>query len=272
VLVQEEMIHKVGELCQADERLVAALTYGSFTQGEGDAFSDIEFWIFVHDKALAKLDEAAWVARVRPLEAYFASEFGTGVAIFDNLVRGEFHFEPASRMARLRDWPLGEEDFDPGAMILLDRTGELREHLEHLRHKASERLDKARLQEICNRYLNWLLLGSNVLERGERARALDALAHIHRHLLWLARVSEGQAGRHFLTPSRRLENDLSAASYRRYAATTAGVAAPELERAYAAAWAWGKELIGALSSAYGLDARASLLARLDEPFSKLEDT
>src|SRR3954447_5748983 len=40
--VQEAMIARLRDLCLQDERVVAALLYGSFTRGEGDAFSDIE--------------------------------------------------------------------------------------------------------------------------------------------------------------------------------------------------------------------------------------
>ncbi|HYN89578.1 MAG TPA: lincosamide nucleotidyltransferase Lnu(B), partial [Ardenticatenaceae bacterium] len=45
--LQEEMIARVRQLCHADERVVAALMYGSFTKGEGDGFSDIEFYLFI---------------------------------------------------------------------------------------------------------------------------------------------------------------------------------------------------------------------------------
>src|SRR3712207_3496754 len=43
VLPQERLITRVQELCHEDERLVAALTYGSFIHGEADGHSDIEF-------------------------------------------------------------------------------------------------------------------------------------------------------------------------------------------------------------------------------------
>jgi lincosamide nucleotidyltransferase len=38
---QEVMIEKVRELCEEDERVVAALMYGSFALTQGDRFSDI---------------------------------------------------------------------------------------------------------------------------------------------------------------------------------------------------------------------------------------
>jgi lincosamide nucleotidyltransferase len=43
MLPQEQLIARVRALCHADERLDAAMMYGSFVYGEGDAYSDIEF-------------------------------------------------------------------------------------------------------------------------------------------------------------------------------------------------------------------------------------
>jgi lincosamide nucleotidyltransferase B/F len=90
MLQQELMIEKVREVCDRDDRLVSALMYGSFALGQGDRFSDIEFYLFFQDEALADLDEETWVV------LYYVNEFGNGTAIFENLVRGEFHFERAS--------------------------------------------------------------------------------------------------------------------------------------------------------------------------------
>ncbi len=53
------MIEKVRELCNQDERLVATLMYGSFALGQGDRFSDIEFYLFFEDEALRSLEEEA---------------------------------------------------------------------------------------------------------------------------------------------------------------------------------------------------------------------
>ena len=98
MLQQEVMIEKVRELCERDERMVAALMYGSFALGQGDRFSDIEFYLFFADKTLDELEEEAWVGQIAPLELYYVNEFGNDTAIFENLVRGEFHFEAASNV------------------------------------------------------------------------------------------------------------------------------------------------------------------------------
>jgi lincosamide nucleotidyltransferase len=98
------MIEKVRELCNQDERLVATLMYGSFALGQGDRFSDIEFYLFFEDEALRSLEEEAWVCQIAPLDLYYVNEFGNGTAIFENLVRGEFHFEAASNVRLVDAW------------------------------------------------------------------------------------------------------------------------------------------------------------------------
>ena len=39
MLQQEAMIERTHSVCREDERLAAAMMYGSFAQGEGDGFS-----------------------------------------------------------------------------------------------------------------------------------------------------------------------------------------------------------------------------------------
>ena len=59
MLPQEVMIEKTRELCDRDERVVSALMYGSFALGEGDRFSNIEFYLFFEDEAAEGLEEEA---------------------------------------------------------------------------------------------------------------------------------------------------------------------------------------------------------------------
>ena len=102
--VQEAMIARLRDLCLQDERVVAALLYGSFARGEGDAFSDIDAALFVVDDALRTLNQQAWVQQIAPVALYFDDDFGHHTAIFTNFIRGEFHFEPASAMATIESW------------------------------------------------------------------------------------------------------------------------------------------------------------------------
>ncbi|MGH2561293.1 MAG: Lnu(F)/Lnu(G) family lincosamide nucleotidyltransferase, partial [Thermomicrobiales bacterium] len=102
----------------------------------------------------------------------------------------------------------------------------------------------------------------NVLDRGERARALDILSHVHRYLLWLVRLGEG-ATAHWPTPSRALERDISPAAYARFAACTAALDEASLRDAYHTAWVWGRELMASLAARYDLDLAEALFEGID---------
>ena len=266
LLPQEQMISRVRDVCHADARVVAALMYGSFTKGEADAYSDIEFVIYIDDADLATFDAVVWLERIAPVALYFVNEFSVGTAIFENLIRGEFHFDPASSMAQVRTWR-NEAGFpDPSAMLILDRTGELITHLAQISGPGPDRTEPATVAWHWHTYLNWILFGAGILARGERARALEILWFVQRCLLRFARLIEGSTD-HWQTPSKNVENDLSPETCRRYIACTASLANDALECAYAAAWTWGNELARTLSVTQKLVPNEALLATMDERFT-----
>ncbi|MDM1388314.1 aminoglycoside 6-adenylyltransferase, partial [Myroides marinus] len=89
-MIQLQMIDKTKSIAQNDKNISAVFMYGSFTKNEGDKYSDIEFYIFLKDKE--KFSAENWVSQIHPLALYFTNEFGSEVAIFENMIRGEFHF------------------------------------------------------------------------------------------------------------------------------------------------------------------------------------
>lgn len=265
---QLEMIDRVRALCASDDRVVAAWMYGSFAAGEADAYSDIEFLIYLRDEALASFDPVAWLNQVAPVALYFINEFGVGAALFENAIRGEFHFEPHSALPNLLAY--GQmAGFPPVEQLLVvDKTGELRPLLTQISGPGPARATPKEAQRLIGRSLNWLLFGLNVLARGERVRALELLGPIHRHLLWLARLKEGALD-HYATPARCAEAEFSPAALARLAECTAALRGVELERAYAAAWRWTGELHVALAARYDLALPTTLLATIAERFAPL---
>lgn len=258
---QQRMIERVRQLCREDERLVAALMYGSFTRDEGDAYSDIEFVLFFRDDAHSHVDPREWVSHIAPVELYFINEFGNGTAIFGNLVRGEFHFDKASDMRLVEGWKDTAWFPTLETTIMLDHTGELTRLLQPYtvppRHDTPERV-----RVLCERYINWVLFSTNVLARGERARALDILGIVHRYLLWFARLSEGRT-EHWATPSKSLEQDISPGAYARFRTCVASLDKAELWQAYGNAWEWGKELMLEQAEKHAIPLPASLIDALD---------
>ena len=235
MLPQEPLIARVREVCEEDRRLSAALMYGSFAQGSADEHSDIEFWLFFDEDPGPP---AQWIGRItRPLHVVL-NEFGAQVAFFPGLIRGEFHF--ANDVGSVRDWPARG-----GAVAVLDRRGELAAALSVL----PERPAIEAAEVICGRFANWLLLAHHVAQRGEGLRALDALAHAQRHLLWMARLAEHRT-EHWLTPSRAAERELSTSF-------------PRTHEDVRAAWRAGRALWIRLA-----EPPAALFAELDAALSR----
>ncbi len=264
---QQRLIARVRSLCQRDPRIIAALMYGSFTRGEGDQFSDIEFFLFFDDQALDTLDPIAWLNEVEPVELYFVNEFGVGTAIFRSLVRGEFHFEPIARMNEISGWPRRERLPPADKMVIIDRTRALTDLITQLGATDTGLTTADHLSFLWGSYLNWMLFGVNVLARGEHARALEILGFVQRYLLWFARIREASYD-HWLTPARKAEKELSADAYARFVTCTASLEKRQLERAYANAWTWGQSQGRIISLEYGLDLHERLVNRLDGRFSQ----
>jgi lincosamide nucleotidyltransferase len=229
--------------------------------GEGDRFSDIEFYLFFEDEAYEGLQEEAWVARIRPLYLYYVNEFGNGTAIFENLVRGEFHFEATSYVGLVDAW---ESAWFPSleSAVLVDKSGELSRRVSRLVRHPPEMDTPERALFLCRSLMNWTLMGANLLKRGEYARAEAFLTLVHGHLLRAMRLVEGNSA-NWLSPTRRLEEDASATSYERYKACTAALEAEQLARAYASTWEWGRELMGELAARHALTLPEALLDNLD---------
>jgi lincosamide nucleotidyltransferase len=254
VVPPNHLIQRVKGLCQTDDRLDAAIMYGSFAAGEGDAFSDIEFVLFFHDETLAGLDQRAWLEQIAPVQLLYVNEHGITAVIFKTPggpIRGEFHFYPVSKLAIAESWR-GVVTFPTlESTLVADKSGSLTPYLLPIIGPPLPRTDGASLQFIADSFVNWALFGLNVLRRGEYARALELLGIIHRHLLHMVRALEGSTD-HWLTPSRLAEHDLSPEAYARFRECTAQLDERALWRAYRKTWAWGGDLLAGLRGTFGI--------------------
>jgi lincosamide nucleotidyltransferase len=261
MLQQETMIDKVRDLSERDERVVATLMYGSFALEQGDRFSDIEFYLFFKDTALDDLDDEAWVEQIAPVELYYINEFGNGTAIFENLVRGEFHFEGSSDVGLVDSW---EVAWFPSleSAVLVDKDGELSRRVSRLVGPPPDLDTPERALFLCRSLINWTLMGSNLMQRGEHARAQAFLTFVHNHLLRAIRLVERNTA-NWLSPSRRLEEDISEDSFARFRACTASLNAGQLSHAYRSTWEWSRVLMGELAMRHALTLPEALLKNLD---------
>jgi lincosamide nucleotidyltransferase len=257
------MIASFREACHKDERVVGALMFGSFTLGEGDAFSDIEFAIFIRDDAFESFEQRAWLDAISPVAAYFPDDFGHHTALFENGVRGEFHFMRGSEMSVIEGWR-GYGWFPSlDAAVILDRSGELSHRASALVGGPPARGGAALVESLALNLLNLMLLGANLLNRGEFARAWGLLARAHESLLKLVRLHEG-ATDHWPTPSRALEKDISAAAYERYVNCTAGAQPGHLCAAYQESWRWSRELFAVVAGPLNIGLPAAVIAQVEK--------
>jgi lincosamide nucleotidyltransferase len=245
-LFQEQLIERVKEKCSDDTRLVAALTYGSFTKGEGDQYSDIEFWLFF--ESLEGLDPEAWIGEISPVLYITLNEYETHVAFFrDNLIRGEFHFTPASEMETVRLWPAVDSPASD-QMVIVDKTGNLHAYITEGKPSAAH--SRAEVERLCGQYLNWFLFGVNVLNRGDLAQAHMILGIVQGYLIWMVRLKE-ESTNHWLTQPKALEREISRDAYQDYIKCTARCENEDLVRAFRHSWIWGSRLMDDLEQKHG---------------------
>ena len=261
MLVQEQLIARVRELCEADEGLDAALMYGSFATGEADEHSDIEFWLFFTPERLTAIDPCAWCSQIAPVTYVLRNEFGAHIAFFPNLIRGEFHFATVHDLGSVGAWPARGAEIE--RMIVVDRTGELAPILGSVPHRHEVPSSGAAVfAECCDPFVNWLVLAHHLLARGEHLRAWDALGHAQRYLLRMARLVEG-ATAHWLTPSRGAEVELSAATVVALQAATSAATPDGLRVALRSALREGQSLWQTLAERYDQNAPIALFSALD---------
>lgn len=265
-MFQQNMIEDVKRCCLRDENLMAALMYGSFTTGEGDSFSDIEFVFFFKDETFESLDQARWLEKIAPLLLYFADDFGHHTAIFSNLVRGEFHFEPFSRLPIIESW-YGLTAFPSyESTIIVDRTGDLGRYLAPLIGQQPDRLSSETLFSLAANFCNLMLFGSNLLGRKEYARAWALLPNSHTYLLKMLRINLITTD-HWLNPSKNLEKDIQKSFYERFQDCTSALEPERLRKAYAKTWFWGNELMENLFGKTSLSFPKKIREALSERFA-----
>ncbi len=263
MLIQNPMIARLRTVCEEEANLLAAMLYGSFVYGEADEYSDIDVILYFDDQAQGSIDQAAWVGRIAPVEMYYHNEFGNGVAIFDNLVRAEFHFDPFSTIHKLEDYRSVNWFPSPEAAILVDKTGRLFQHLSVLCGSPLVRETAEQALYVCQSFLNWHLFGWNVFQRGEKARSLEILHLVQDYLLKMVRIHENTTV-HWLTPTRLVEKEISAPAYDRLRACTAPLEVDELRVAYWNAWSWGKEMMVSLAEQYNFELPEKLIGKMEQ--------
>src|SRR5690606_33587631 len=115
--------------------------------------------------------------------------------------------------------------------------------------------------------INLMLLGANLLNRGECARAWALLNKVHENLLKLIRLQEGTTD-HWPTPSRALEQELSTNIYDRYITCTSSAQPAALCAAYQESWSWSCELFSTIATPLDVELPQSIITRVNNLLDK----
>lgn len=228
-MIQLEMIEKVRLLANENAAITSVLMYGSFAKSEGDAYSDIEFYVFLHPGN--PFNKSAWIEAIHPVAFLYTNEFGTEVTVFDNLVRGEFHFLDVGQIGILKSWE-GLVSFEWWEdMILVDKERKLADVFRELDKAPPQRDTAEQRQWLQQSFINNALFTQNLLLRQEWAHAHQQLGYLHKYLLWLIRIRVGSTA-HWESPTKKAEADLPVEWYDRYARCTARLHPGELKSAF----------------------------------------
>jgi lincosamide nucleotidyltransferase len=235
--------------------------YGSFTKGEGDQYSDVEFYIFIKDDKFKKFQSRQWIADIAPYDLMFFNEYGTEVVIFSNLIRGEFHFLPESEIEVIKTFKPTGVFPDTESMFIYDTTGKLKPCLDDLGGDVPKRMTNENVNFAFNNFVNAWLMGINVLKRGELARSLEVLTYVQKYILHLLRIKERKVER-WLNYTKNLENDLNTESYEEYSLITSKLQKDDLESAYTHALMAAEKLIKELRHSYVFEVDLRLINKL----------
>ena len=226
---QLQLIEKTKFIARSDENVSAVFMYGSFTKNEGDQYSDIEFYIFIKEKE--KFFPERWVNQIHPVALYFTNEYGTKVAIFENMIRGEFHFLSIDEVEIIKTWEGMVEFSDFDKMNLIDKDGLLSKTLSEIKIKSPERLTGNNILWLSQSLLNVLLTTGNLIRRNEFAHAHQSLSNVHKYLLWLIRLINNKT-QHWESPTKGLEKDIQKDWYSEYHRTTSDLNPENLKAAF----------------------------------------
>ncbi|WP_288763392.1 aminoglycoside 6-adenylyltransferase [uncultured Weeksella sp.] len=248
-MTQLQMIDTTKSIAQKDENVSAVLMYGSFTKNEGDQYSDIEFYIFLKNKENFSAEK--WVNQIYPTALYFTNEYGSEVAIFENLIRGEFHFLTVNEIDIIKSWEgfVSFSDFDQ--MSLIDKDGLLIETLNQIKIKSPERITDENILFLSQSLLNVLLTTNNLIKRQEYAHAYQSLSNVQKYLLWLIRIVTNQTN-HWESPTKSLETDIDKDWYSKFRLTTSDLDKENLNIAFQNSLNLSKKLFDELDIATDL--------------------
>lgn len=172
---------------------------------------------------------------------FFTNEHGTEVAIFESMIRSEFHFASVAETETIKTWQ-GFISFEHAEkMNLIDKDGRLAETLKAIEIVRPNWHDAANIRWVAESFLNVFLWTKNLICRGEDAHAVMAFGTVQKYFLLLIRLA-CNATEHWESPSKGLENEIPEEWYGKYQCSIPSLDGDDLCRCYNTTLANAKEL------------------------------
>jgi len=128
---------RVIDAAQDDPRVRGLLDYGSRSKGRDDEWSDVDLAVFIRDEDYEGFDRdwEAWAAGFGPLLLAFVGDIDNHWVVYDHdpqPLRADYHLHRASvaHGDYLASWP--NAPLSAGHMLLVDKDGTLRSHVERM--------------------------------------------------------------------------------------------------------------------------------------------
>lgn len=121
-----ELQSRVVAAARDDPRIVGLLDYGSWSEGRGDEWSDVDLSVFIHDDAYEafEVEWVRWAGGFGRLLLAFVGDIGNHWTVYDGAakpIRADFALHRASAMPDLLTWPNAPLSVEH--MVLVDKTG-----------------------------------------------------------------------------------------------------------------------------------------------------
>lgn len=248
--VQDRLDRAVREALLTDDRVVAALAYGSRVKDEDDAHSDVEYWIVADEDWTV----AGMLQEVEPPLSLSRNQFGSDVAIWSGLVRGEFHPIRPDQLHLIAAWP--QRDAQVERMVIKDdAAGRLATTLASLPERLLPPTTPSEVVSVCEQFANWWLMSWHLRLRGERERSRLVSRMARDGLISMARLRHG-ATDHWLSHASRFEIELPA----RLVTQVRSLMDDDLD----GLWCVGRQLWLELAVRHDFEVPVALLAEIDE--------
>ena len=202
------ILRKVIQKSRNDREVISLISYGSYTRDDFDKFSDIEFYVFIEDKAYENFDSNEWFKEIYYVENSYLNIHGITEVVFKYGIRGEFHFLPYSKAKEeLNRWKGTVLIENITKTLLVDKRGELKDIISSVIHNGLVFNKEETVEELINNFANGTIFEWNVLQRKDLFRAYTLHFQNLHNLAKLISIKYNHT-EHFYSP-RLLETFLS---------------------------------------------------------------